>query len=272
MDDNKLDDLMSKSLQHGTDSIVRMKAQVWENLECILSEDDSEIKREKAGREMSRMATSRGKKRSAKKYISAAVAAAILLVACLTVSTEKGQAYVSKIRQMFVPEKKVVEQIEGSTEETNMQLHENESSAALESDYAIYVDQDRYTVTKANGVQRIEAKIDGNYPEVYMEISQVKDRKPEEIAKELRAQLAAQYDDVTEVSEVTDPVKGYSFRALAGKEWNSEKIVYYVMSNELQGSFVIKQAYFLEASEGHGARMNDMLRQFKIVPAGDESK
>ncbi|CAM3764191.1 hypothetical protein COLU111180_07280 [Cohnella lubricantis] len=272
MEDHKIDELLSESLRHSTDSAARLQAQVWDNIENALFKDDRETYSEGEGRIMSRTATHRRKRRGPGSYIAAAAAAIILVAACLTISTETGQAYVSKIRQMFEPEKKVVEHIEGSEEETDLQLHENESNAALESDYVIYVDEERYTATKSNGVQRIEAKIDGDYPDVYMEISQVKDRKPEEIAQELHAQLAAEYDDVTDVTEVTDPVKGYNFRALAGKEWDSEKIVYYIVSNELEGSFVIKQAYFLEASEGHGARMYEMLRQFQIVPPGEDAK
>lgn len=32
-----------------------------------------------------------------------------------------------------------------------------------------------------------------------------------------------------------------------------------------EGSFIITQRYFLEASEGHGVRFDEMLKQFKIL-------
>lgn len=268
MEDKKFDELISKGLKNETDAAAALKDQVWKNIEQKILEHD--VQEFKASREqgVTRMSTySRKKKKKGKGRVAAAVVAAgIIIVSVVTFNTETGQAFISQIRQMFEPEKQIVEQIEGMDENTGTKLHENESPDVLEADYIIYVDEERYTASKKDGVHRIEAMIEGDiYPDVYMEITQDVERKPDEIVEELRHQLLEEFPTVTEIEQVTDPVQGYQVRALAGQEWNSEVIVYYVASNELEGSFIFKQAYFLEASEGHGVRMNNMLKEFQIV-------
>lgn len=267
MDDKRFDELLSGSLKQGTDAASGMKRQVWEAIEKKVIEH--EYYEQKASNELgvSRVNTYGKRKKQGKgRLILAAAAAAVLLISFITFSTETGQAFISQIRQMFEPEKKVVEEIEGMEEETDTRLHEHETADQLEADYIIYVDEERYSVSKDQGVHRIEAKIDDDrYPPVYMEITQDVERSPNEIAEELYQQLTEEFPTVHEIEEVSEPVQGLRVRALAGQEWDSEVIVYYVLSNEKEGSFIFKQAYFLEASEGHGARMHHMLEQFQIV-------
>lgn len=265
MDDKKFDELLSKSLKNGTDSASAMKDQVWNNIERRMIEHDYKEQQASKGKGMSRLNTYQRKKRKGKGLFAFVTAAAILLAVLLTFNTDTGQAFISQIRQMFEPEKQIIEEIEGMEEETDTQLHENETTEERAADYVIYVDEERYSVTKEGNVQRIEAKIEGDYPDVYMEITQDLDRTPEQVAKEIQQQLAGKYETVSEIEEVDDPVNGYRISALAGQEWNSEKVVYYVTSNKLEGSFVFEQVYFFEASEGHGVRMNNMLKQFEIV-------
>ncbi|GAA0361972.1 hypothetical protein [Bacillus horti] len=263
MDEKKFDDMISKGLKKGTDSFSGMKDQVWSNIERKMIEHDYKEQQEK-GSGVSRMSTYK-KKRKSKGMFAVASVAVVLVVALVTFNTETGEAFISQIRQMFEPEKQIVEEIEGMEEETDTQLHENETPEERASDYVIYVDEERYAVSKNGDIQRIEAKIDGDYPDVYMEISQEVDRKPEDIVEELRQKLSPDYDRVSEVTPVEEPVHGFRISAHAGQEWNSEVIVYYVFSNELGGSFVAKQVYFFEASEGHGVRMDNMLKHFEIV-------
>lgn len=101
-----------------------------------------------------------------------------------------------------------------------------------------------------------------------MDITQKIGVKPEDAVKEIQQEVNSKYPHVGEVEQVNTPVVGYRLRADQGnKKWNDEVVVYYVFSNKQNGSFIIKQKYFLEASEGHGVRFDNMLKEFKIIPA-----
>lgn len=173
-----------------------------------------------------------------------------------------GTAFMKDVKQWFAPEKKVEVEVEGQKEERDQKLHQNE-----ESKYVIYYDQERYKLVQEGGKDVITTKepLPERYPEVSMTIEQFEGMKPEELIKRLSGELSGKYEDVREVEKVSEPVQGYSVRALNGKEWDSEVIVVYVVDNQKQGSFAITEKYFLEASEGHGARFHQMLKEFKVL-------
>lgn len=166
------------------------------------------------------------------------------------------------VKQWFAPEKKVEVEVEGQKEETDQKLHQNE-----ESKYVIYYDQERYKLVQEDGKDVITTNepLPEQYPEVSMTIEQFKDEKPEDLIKRLSGELSGKYEDVREVEKVSEPVQGYTVRALAGKEWDSVVVVIYAVDNGKQGSFAITEKYFLEASEGHGARFHQMLKEFKVL-------
>jgi hypothetical protein len=100
-----------------------------------------------------------------------------------------------------------------------------------------------------------------------MEISQDKDSTPEELAAQFEEELKADFSKVDAAQKVTEPVEGITIHAIdGGTEWDDEVVNYYLVDNTQGGTFVIKQKYFLEASEGHGARFYNMLKEFTIVP------
>jgi len=225
------------------------------------------------GIDMARKKTRQKKRQRRAKTVKATVgmtAAAILLSLTLLSTTNHGQAFVSQIRQIFEPEKTTRQEIEGMPEDIDVTLHEGgDTITSQEAEFAIYVDEERYNVVKELDVFRIEADIPDDYPEVFMEITQQIEVKPDVAMDQINSEMEKEYKNVSEIEQIDDPVKGYQIRANNGSEWNDEVVVYYVVSNELEGSFIIKQQYFMEAAEGHGARLDQMLKDFKVVIAKD---
>ncbi|MFC4599479.1 hypothetical protein [Cohnella hongkongensis] len=209
----------------------------------------------------SRQQTGRGK--PTMRMLKLAMGVAVVFMAFgVYLAMPAGTAFMEEVKQWFAPEKKVEVEVEGQKEETDQKLHQNE-----ESSYIIYYDQERYKLVQEDGRDVITTKepLPERYPEVSMTIEQYKDEKPEELIKRLSEELAGKYEDVREVEKVSEPVQGYTVRALAGKEWDSEVVVIYVVDNLKQGSFAITEKYFLEAAEGHGARFHQMLTEFKVL-------
>ncbi len=133
--------------------------------------------------------------------------------------------------------------------------------------YVIYVDESMYKLVKQDGKDRIVPKIDpgNNLPEVYMEIQRVADKSPQEIATQLETELRSSFENVDNYGVVKEPIESISLHARAGLKPDSTIVNYYLVDDNQGGTFVIKQQYFLEAAEGHGARFYHMLKEFKIV-------
>lgn len=243
MEDKKIKD----ALLQGTEEVTELKNMVWSNIERELNLDMK--KKENVKRKTNKMA-------SFMKYGS--MAAAITLV--IGLNTEYGQAAVDKIKEIFVPNKVVKQQVEGMDEDSNVALKEGSAK------YIIYIDEERYTMTKMDGKDKIAAKIKGeNTPEVFMEISQVEGKKADAIASEIEEELKGKYQKVENRGKVNYPLKATLIYANSGMNFNSTVIRYYLVDNTKGGTFVIKQQLFVEAEEGHGARMDNMLKEFKII-------
>lgn len=241
------DKKISDALLYGTEEITELKDMVWSNIEKELNLNVS-IKEQ--------IKPKKNKILSFAKYGS--IAAAVVIV--LGLNTQYGQATVGKIKDLFIPNKVVKQQLEGTEEQGNMSLKEGSMK------YIIYIDEERYALAHLEGKDRITAKsMPQNAPEVFMEISQVKDKSPKIIASELQNELMSSYVKVENRGTVNDPIKATLVYANSGVEWNSAIIKYYLIDNTKGGTFIIKQQFFLEAEEGHGARLNNMLKEFKIV-------
>lgn len=267
MEDKNVDKAIRASVLKNTNNALNRKEEIWKNIETQL-----EIDKEKSSNNLSEMEeenmeieprSSEGKikkKRKSKGWLTGLIAAAILL-GVFTTSTDTGQAVVNNIKEYFAPEKQVVEEIEGMPEEKEVVLKESVSG------YIIYIDEERYKLVEEDGIDRIVTKesLPEKYPEVAMEISQVEDKTPEELAIEIQEELKSSFETVKGIETVIDPVGGLLVAAIDGSEWDSKVTQVYIISNEKEGSFVIQQKYFLEAAEGHGARFYHMLNEFKIV-------
>lgn len=227
------------------------KKEIWGNIENELF--DFEKKR-----------GSKVMKKNRKKFSMLGVVAATMLVLVFVgVGTDTGDAMVDKIKSMFVPEKEIVQILEGSEEKINLELN-----SGSKADYIIYIDQDRYKLIVENGVDKIVTlePLPQDFPEVSLKIEQVLDKKPLELLEELEDSVVEQYEKVVFRGEVVEPLKGWLIEAKkTNNEWNTPIIKILIVDNDQGGSFLITQRLFLEAEEGHGLRFEEMLKEFRIV-------
>lgn len=189
------------------------------------------------------------------------VIAAGLLIA-LSLQTDTGSAFIKSVKDMFAPEKEITQGIEGQDEETEVHLNEGKDSK-----YIIYIDETNYKMIKGEESDVITTidPLPEKYPEVKMEITQVANEKPEDLVNRIEAELKVDFPELREIENVTEPVEGYLLHGINGSEWDSNVVHLYVISNGNEGSYVIREDYFLEAAEGHGARFHYMLESFEIV-------
>lgn len=227
-----------------------LKDQIWEELEQELF-SEKPLKR----REIKKL-----KKRKFALPLIITVAAGLLIA--LSLQTDTGTALMKEIKEMFVPEKEVIQSIEGQDEETKVQLNEG-----TDSEYVIYVDEERYKMIKGEESDLITTKdpLPENYPDVSMEIKQIPDIKPDVLVEQYEAELKKDFPELRAIEEVTEPVTGYLLHGINGNQSDSVVVHAYVISNGKEGSFIITQYYFLEAAEGHGGRFHRMLETFEIV-------
>jgi len=227
-----------------------MKDEIWIMLEKELFSEDKKTRKN----------IRKTKKRSRLIPLIITVAAGILIT--LSLQTDTVAAFLNGIKDMFVPEKEVIQSIEGQDEETKVQLNEG-----TDSEYVIYVDEERYKMIKAEETDLITTKdpLPENYPDVSMEIKQVPDIKPEVLVEQYEEELKKDFPELRAIEEVTEPVTGYLLHGINGNQSDSVVVHAYVISNGKEGSFIITEYYFLEAAEGHGARFHRMLETFEIV-------
>lgn len=190
------------------------------------------------------------------------ITAAVGILITFSLQTDTGAAFVKGIKDMFVPEKELIQSIEGQDEETEVQLYEGTNS-----EYVIYVDEERYTMIKGEESDLITTKdpLPENYPDVSLEIKQVPDIKPEVLVEQYQDELKKDFPELRTIEEVTEPVTGFLLHGINGNQSDSVVVHAYVISNGKEGSFIITEYYFLEAAEGHGARFHRMLETFEIV-------
>jgi len=231
-----------------------------------------------------------------KRNKAALMAASLLLVALavFAVATPVGHAAVSKILGMFVPEKQVEITMEGQEETSDQGLYidgkEENEQVVLEADpeqtpkatqaqvvrYALYVDETRYVVEKQGEVDVITPKdYPADYPPVAMRISQEPNMSVDDMVTRLHTELKANYDNVNEIEDAAFAhVSGKSVYAFNGDingdkdtmpQWDDAVLKVYVLDNTVGGVFVVEMRYFIEAEEGHGARMEAMMDGFEVI-------
>lgn len=243
MEDKKI----TEAIFEGTNEASELKNQVWNNIQKELNLSGGQVKK---------MKTRKSKLSGFIKYGSIAAAVTIIIGA----NTEYGRAAVDKVKQMFAPNKIVKQEIEGDTSQNKFSLKEGSAK------YIIYIDEEIYTMKNLNGKDRIEPKVKGqNVPEVFMEIEQIKDKKPEAVASEIEKGLKGKYKKVENKGAVKEPVNAIEVYAGDFTKWDDKVEKYFFIDNTKGGTFVVKQQYFFEASEGHGVRLDNMLKEFKIV-------
>jgi hypothetical protein len=251
---NQFDEQLKKSVNRYTNVNSELKRKTWEGISEELF-----------------IAPRRRKKR---KRILVGSIASVATIALLIFGfmTETGQAMIQDIKELFVEEKNQEIELEGHKEEMKTQLETNE-----ELRYIIYIDEDRYKLIEGQDGDRVEPKepLGENYPEVYMEISKESGVPSGEIVKRIKTEIDKEGLEIVEEETVNNPISSTMLRGIGresanelgkvGNQWDTPVHRYYVTEQENGQVFVIKQAYFLEAAEGHGARFNYMLESFKVV-------
>ena len=199
--------------------------------------------------------------------------AAVIMLLLFGALTDHGQAMFQNLKELFVEEKQEEIELEGYKEETNVQLETNE-----ELRYIIYVDEERYKMVEGEESDRIELiePLEDRYPDVYMEIMRFDGTSTEEVVASIKAEIENDEEmELQKEEHVTEPIEaemvqgmGLEYTNDAGKtghQWDTPIHRYYVTDEDEGQVFVIKQVYFLEAAEGHGARFHYMLESFKVV-------
>lgn len=248
---SNLDDKIIESIKKRTDKdLSRLEDEIWTNLENELFSE--EITAREDPKKM--------KKKNRVMPIIVTAAAALAIV--FTLQTESGMAFVKGIKDIFVSEKEIIQNIEGQDEPTEVILNEGKNA-----EYVIYIDETRYKMIRGENVDTITTiePLPEKYPDVTMEIKQVADEKPEDLVKQIEADLQVDFPSLREIETVTEPVEGFLLHGLNGNGWDAKVVHLYVISNGKEGSYVIRENYFLEAAEGHGARFHHMLKSFEIV-------
>lgn len=188
-------------------------------------------------------------------------AAALIFLVVGTLTTKEGQAAIRNLYDLLVPQKTIVEELEGEKEETEVTLKE------MKAGYTIYFDENRYFIEEKEGYDIIAPlPVEGMTlsDKYFMEIRQVEDKSPAELAAAKGLELSQRYEQTVGPEEVEDPVKGWAVR---GKSYTGAMVLerYYYVDNTKGGSFEIRQMLTIEAESGHGARFNNMLGEFRIV-------
>ena len=182
---DQLDKRIKKEiLEHTEDTPSTLKDDIWNHI-------DQELFQTKSRKEK------KMKKKS--KVIPIVIAAAAGVMIIFSTQTETGSAFIKQIKDMFVPEKEIIQSIEGNDEETNVNLQEGK-----DSEYIIYIDEERYKLVSGKDSDIITTKepLEERYPEVSMEIKQIKDVTPEEMVSTLETELASEYTKVTATETV----------------------------------------------------------------------
>jgi len=247
MEDKELDKRIKEALLEGSAESLELKEKIWQN-----------IKSETIGKNKGVVKVLPARKKKPDWFKITAVAAGISLI--FAFGTESGQAAVTKLKELLVPEKVIVEELEGQKEENKVSLQESKAG------YTIYLDEERYTMETSNGKDKIVPKLKptGDYPEIYMEIEQILGKKPAEVAQETENKLQEKFQTVENRGQTEEPILALQVTAKTGIKWNDTLVNYYFIDNTKGGTFVVKQQYFIEAEEGHGARFYHMLKEFRI--------
>lgn len=138
--------------------------------------------------------------------------------------------------------------------------------------FRIWINREIYYSYEQNGVYiirpRQEPEIPGEaLPSCRLEISHLPDTTAKQAALLVQERLAGEYE---QVEELLQPPNGwfkvgqghaYLF-ASNGTEWNDAQREVWIQSDEEGGSFILESCYFLDATEGHGARFADMMALF----------
>lgn len=210
----------------------------------------------------------RGGKRGLR-WIAAALA--VVLGGALFLQTAPGAATAAFVRhqvtnliQTLFPPKEVTAAPEGELEtglyEAGGQLGEEDAPG-----FVLYYDSERYTLVEEEGVTYLRPlEVNETLPPCEIEIRRLNESLSSEAAESVRKALLDEWETVTEVA-LYEPLSCPTFRVQNGTAWDSPVERHYFVPDRQYGTYQLILRCFVEAEEGHGARLAAALNTFEIL-------
>ena len=217
-----------------------------------------------------------GRKQNKKPRHRWIAAAAVLAAIFLFFQTAPGAAALEIVKEgvagfieTLFPPKDIPVNVEGETEVIHQQAggqepEVQEDGTVTAPGFAIYYDTERYTMQEENGVTYIRFVTDNDLPPCEVEIRHIPNADPSDAAASANKEMAESWDSVSEVRSL-DAQDGYAFYYAAGTSWDSACGYVYFLPDGRNGCFQIAARYFVEATEGHGARFSQMIQTFQVI-------
>lgn len=180
-----------------------------------------------------------------------------------------------------------------------------QSSAAAKPGFAIYYDPERYEMTEENGVTYIRSipvvptreeirasnaalleglptdeaeamvsqlleqqkALQAALPPCELEIRHIPDITPEAAVAAARLDMQQSWTVVCE-PELYSPLACPCFHANGGTAWDAPVAYLYFVGDTQTGTYQLTVRCFVEAIEGHGARLHTILNTFHVIPPG----
>jgi len=204
------------------------------------------------------------KKKGFKKFLILSAAVALLL------ATLAGRGYFTQWIEYFstfLEKTQEQNQYADPTEETTGETtQETQTEPGFTMEF-----ESTYQMTQENGVYYLRP-IQEVTPACEMEIRELPNRQPMELAQETRDQMVGNWETVSYILQGREDSWTY-FSAQNGTAWDSPIEYHYFRKNGEQGTYHIIIRYFLEAAEGHGMHFQRILTTFepKANGIGDQN-
>lgn len=207
-----------------------------------------------------------------------AAAIAVVLLTFLFFQTPMGvkaaeivQQKIAQLIEVLFPAKEIVVSPEGMTDVVSHAAHGKEPTAA-EPGFAIYIDEERYTVTEEAGVWTVRPKdYDPAWPVCELVIREIPGKDYETAAQEVRESMLDSWNYVSGIYRPLDPPR-MIFNANNGDAWESPMEDHYFYENGDTGTYHIVCRYFVGIAEGHGTRLAAMRDTFTLIAPQDASQ
>lgn len=186
------------------------------------------------------------------KKLLAAGAAVLLLAACSPNEENGGQQTPAQPEETERPmTQEMTVSVEGQDETIEMELVNASNNL-----YSFYMDSERYTLESdgEKNVLRPKAQAPETYPDVFIEFAYLENDAMENALQ----QYAEEYSFPLEKQNDDFPAGAAVYHGTAGSAPDSETATIRLLDVQ-DGILAIRENYFLEAQEGHGARFHQML-------------
>ncbi|MBQ7000748.1 MAG: DUF1311 domain-containing protein [Oscillospiraceae bacterium] len=207
-----------------------------------------------------------------------AAAIAVVLLTVLFFQTPMGvkaaeivQQKIAQLIEVLFPAKEIVVSPEGMTDVVSHAAHGKEPSAT-DPGFAIYVDEERYTMTQEDGAWFVRPiDYDPAWPPCELVIRELPGKDYETAAQEVRNGMLDSWKFVSGIYRPLDPPR-MIFNANDGDAWEAPMEDHYFYENGNLGTYHIICRYFVGIAEGHGTRLAAMRDTFTIIAPQDASQ